>query len=180
MSDTAFGQPARRSEIIELSAQEGHDADIPSNAGAITPLEKVPSGKHWLEKAKAESADLDLEKDVEKNDSESISSEEELSDEGQSEPEDPNVVWWDGPDDPENPMNWGFYKKWGTVMIVAAITFLTPLASSAFAPGVPEVMKEFNSTSQLLEGFMVSVYVLGFAFGPLSKSRVLVAGSDNH
>jgi len=28
-------------------------------------------------------------------------------------------------------------------------------------------MKEFNSDSELLEGFVVSVYVLGFAFGPL-------------
>jgi MFS family permease len=28
-------------------------------------------------------------------------------------------------------------------------------------------MKEFNSKSELLEGFVVSVYVLGFAFGPL-------------
>jgi len=28
-------------------------------------------------------------------------------------------------------------------------------------------MKEFNSHNELLEGFVVSVYVLGFAFGPL-------------
>jgi len=34
-------------------------------------------------------------------------------------------------------------------------------------PGVPQVMAEFHSNSELLEGFVVSVYVLGFAFGPL-------------
>lgn len=36
-----------------------------------------------------------------------------------------------------------------------------------FAPGVPDIMVEFNSTSVNLATFMVSVYVLGFAFGPL-------------
>ena len=36
-----------------------------------------------------------------------------------------------------------------------------------FAPGVPEVMTEFHSTNTTLAGFVVSVYVLGYAFGPL-------------
>lgn len=36
-----------------------------------------------------------------------------------------------------------------------------------FAPGVPEVMKEFNSTSNTLATFVVAVFILGFAFGPL-------------
>lgn len=36
-----------------------------------------------------------------------------------------------------------------------------------FAPGVPEVMADFNTSSTLLATFVVSVYILGFAFGPL-------------
>jgi multidrug resistance protein len=36
-----------------------------------------------------------------------------------------------------------------------------------FAPGVPDVITEFHSTSQLLATFVVSVFVLGFALGPL-------------
>lgn len=36
-----------------------------------------------------------------------------------------------------------------------------------FAPGVPEAMAEFQSTSLELAAFVVSVYVLGFATGPL-------------
>lgn len=36
-----------------------------------------------------------------------------------------------------------------------------------FAPGVPQVMADFNSSSPVLSSFVVSVYVLGFAFGPL-------------
>jgi multidrug resistance protein len=36
-----------------------------------------------------------------------------------------------------------------------------------FAPGVPDIMREFKSTNENLATFVVSVYVLGFAFGPL-------------
>lgn len=40
-----------------------------------------------------------------------------------------------------------------------------PLA--IFAPGVPEVMSNFGSSSRTLASFVVSVYLIGFAFGPL-------------
>lgn len=36
-----------------------------------------------------------------------------------------------------------------------------------FAPGVPELMVEFKSDSSELASFCVSVYVLGFAAGPM-------------
>jgi multidrug resistance protein len=36
-----------------------------------------------------------------------------------------------------------------------------------FAPGVPEVMREFHSTSTTLASLVVSIYILGYAFGPL-------------
>ncbi|KAL2052844.1 hypothetical protein ABVK25_006783 [Lepraria finkii] len=80
---------------------------------------------------------------------------------------DPNIVDWDGPDDPANPMNWSEKLKWGNVAVISSITFLTPLASSMFAPGVPDAMIEFHSSSVTLASFVVSVYVLGYAFGPL-------------
>ena len=36
-----------------------------------------------------------------------------------------------------------------------------------FAPGVGDVMAEFNSTDQQLASFVVSIYVLGYALGPI-------------
>lgn len=36
-----------------------------------------------------------------------------------------------------------------------------------FAPGIPLVMSEFQSTNEDLASFVVSVYLLGYAFGPL-------------
>ncbi|KAJ5616663.1 hypothetical protein N7537_001777 [Penicillium hordei] len=78
-------------------------------------------------------------------------------------------VFWQEPasEDPENPMNWSFRRKWSIIGMVSFITFLTPLASSMFAPGITQVLEDFGSTSNLLSTFVVSVYVLGFAFGPL-------------
>lgn len=38
---------------------------------------------------------------------------------------DPNVVNWDGPDDPEKPLNWPASKKWINIALLSSITFLT-------------------------------------------------------
>ncbi|KAK7414754.1 hypothetical protein QQX98_006438 [Neonectria punicea] len=104
-------------------------------------------------------------------------------------PRDPNIVDWDGPDDPANPQNWSLGKKAVTVCLVSSITFVTlveaqipvivrsavltiyrPLASSIFAPGIEQVMAEFHSTDEQLASFIISVYLLGYSFGPLVLS----------
>jgi hypothetical protein len=82
-------------------------------------------------------------------------------------PQASNIVDWDGPEDPGNPINFSIFIKFTNVGIVSALTFITPLAPSMFAPGVPQLMEEFHSSSTLLTGFVVSVYVLGFAIRPL-------------
>lgn len=158
-------------DIVELAAVEGHDADIPSNIGTIhedlsKPLDNSP--------APTEASITNFGKDIEKGGASREGSTFTTPDakvEAQ-EIEDSNVVFWDGPDDLENPLNWPNSRKWAAIGMVSAVTFLTPLGSSIFAPGVPSVMEEFHSNSQILGGFVVSVYVLGFAFGPLSKSSL--------
>ncbi|KAI6090747.1 major facilitator superfamily transporter [Hypoxylon rubiginosum] len=80
---------------------------------------------------------------------------------------DPNIVDWDGPDDPTNPQNWSDRKKWANVGALAAITFFSPFASSIFAPGVPEAQDEFDNHDATLATFVVSVFLLGYVAGPL-------------
>jgi hypothetical protein len=43
---------------------------------------------------------------------------------------DPNLVTFDGPDDPLNPKNWPVGKKWGTTIMMTVYAFLAPFASS--------------------------------------------------
>ncbi|KAI9732210.1 MAG: hypothetical protein M1834_004307 [Cirrosporium novae-zelandiae] len=90
--------------------------------------------------------------------------------EPQEEPADPNVVGWDGDDDPENPMNWSASSRYGHVLLISAITMLTSLNASMFAPGVPYLMEDFDFTSTELASFVVSIYILGFGLGPLVLS----------
>jgi hypothetical protein len=40
-------------------------------------------------------------------------------------PGDPNVVDWEGPDDPENPMNWSTKEKWRNASMLAIMTLIT-------------------------------------------------------
>ena len=79
---------------------------------------------------------------------------------------DPNIVDWD-PDDPEKAMNWPAKKVLGNLAVISIVTFLTPLASSMVAPGVPLILKEFHSTNETIGAFVVSIYILGYATGPL-------------
>lgn len=41
------------------------------------------------------------------------------------------------------------------------------MASTVTAPAVPLIMKRFQASNQELESFVVSVYIIGFVFGPL-------------
>lgn len=50
---------------------------------------------------------------------------------------DPNLVSWSGPDDPDNPKNWTFKRKWaatlvGTYMLHRGLEILTKLLPSIF------------------------------------------------
>ncbi|KAA8644048.1 hypothetical protein EYZ11_004481 [Aspergillus tanneri] len=84
----------------------------------------------------------------------------------QSTPED--VVDWDGPNDPMNPMNWSLRKKVAATTTVSLLTVLTPLGSSMVAPAASQIMEEFHQPgNEELSAFVVSVYLLGYALGPL-------------
>ncbi|KAH8885000.1 MFS general substrate transporter [Thozetella sp. PMI_491] len=79
------------------------------------------------------------------------------------------LVSWEEPaeNDPENPMAWSTGRKWGIIGTLGFLSFLVPLASSMMAPAVPAILTEFVVTNNQLGTFCVSVFVLGFAFGPL-------------
>lgn len=40
-------------------------------------------------------------------------------------PDDPNAVGWEGPDDPNCPLNWTPKKKWSNILALSAMTLLT-------------------------------------------------------
>ncbi|KAG1820299.1 multidrug resistance protein 4 [Suillus subaureus] len=74
---------------------------------------------------------------------------------------------YDWEHDPANPRNWSPAKKWATTTIVALYTFVTPLASSIMAPGLPDVAVKFGITSPTVIALTLSIFLLSYAIGPL-------------
>lgn len=165
MSDDEFA--LQRQKSIEQAIAEGHDADIPSDIGYV--LDEAGEERrrksianqrrHSLARKRSHTnTSHDIEKNAETSDD---------KEDGSATDDEANIVWWDGDNDPANPYNWPTWRKVLNCVFISLLTLITPLGSSIFAPGVPQLMNEFGSRNLELAAFVVSVYVLGFAFGPL-------------
>jgi hypothetical protein len=75
-----------------------------------------------------------------------------------------HIVGWDGPDDPQNAMNFSRSKKWTITMVTAFITLTVSFASSVFSTATTVTAKEFGVSLEVMI-LGVSLYVLGFACG---------------
>ncbi|KAF2733212.1 MFS general substrate transporter [Polyplosphaeria fusca] len=129
-------------EKVEDTAADGPEAAEDDVEEALSRhLSRKSSKKHQLEEEKYPLMDLDK-----------------------------GLVGWESQHDSENPRKFADKRKRFFLFQISAITFLSPLASSIFAPGIPFVNQTFHNTSQILGAFSVSVFVLGFAFGPLFLS----------
>ncbi|KAI5360105.1 Putative major facilitator superfamily, MFS transporter superfamily [Septoria linicola] len=79
---------------------------------------------------------------------------------------DPNLIDWDE-NDPANPLNWSTAKVWCNLGIISFFRFLTPLASSMMAPVTNLILEDFKTNDQTIGSFVVSIYILGYALGPM-------------
>lgn len=97
--------------------EQGHDADIPSKRAHAA-------------------SNLDVEKGVQSaavstNSDRTLGGDPSAEAEAEAE-QDPDIVDWDGPDDPENPMNWPPRKKWTLIFILAMVTLVTYVLPKTF------------------------------------------------
>jgi len=79
---------------------------------------------------------------------------------------DPNLIEWDGPDDPENPMNWPTAKKWIVTVTLGLMTFCVTFASSVFSNATVPTAELFGVSTEVTT-LGTSLFVLGFGAGPL-------------
>ncbi|KAM0317416.1 hypothetical protein ACHAO8_002514 [Botrytis cinerea] len=70
------------------------------------------------------------------------------------------------PGDRRNPMNFPMLKKWTITILLAFATLAVSFVSSAYSGGVKEIIETFNVGSEVVT-LGVSLFVLGFAIGPL-------------
>jgi DHA1 family multidrug resistance protein-like MFS transporter len=106
--------------------------------------------------------DTDLERGDQSSDEEKA---EQLRRKG-SKHRDPNLIEWDGPDDPENPMNWPASKKWIVTIALGMMTFCVTFASSVFSNATVPVAELYGVSTEVTT-LGTSLFVLGFGAGPL-------------
>ncbi|KXH49664.1 major facilitator superfamily transporter [Colletotrichum nymphaeae SA-01] len=81
---------------------------------------------------------------------------------------DPNLVTWDGPNDPGNPKQWSMKRKWAAVFCISCFTLLSPVSSSMVAPALEAIGSDLNITSSFEKALALSIFVLAYAVGPLA------------
>lgn len=79
--------------------------------------------------------------------------------------DDPYIVKWI-PNDPRDPQNFSGARKWTVTGVVAIATLAVAFVSSAYSGGTRQIIEEFG-VSQEVGILGVSLFVLGFAIGPL-------------
>jgi len=84
---------------------------------------------------------------------------------GEGTEEKPYLVKWI-PNDPRNPMLYSQTRKWAITLMVAFATLAVSFCSSAYSGGVKQIIETFH-TSQEVITLGISLFVLGFALGPL-------------
>jgi hypothetical protein len=86
---------------------------------------------------------------------------------------DPNLIEWDGPDDPENPMNFSVSKKWILTGVMGSLTWIITFASSVFSTATLVVAEEYNVSIEVAV-LGTSLFVAGLALGPIVSSGTLL------
>jgi Major Facilitator Superfamily len=85
---------------------------------------------------------------------------------GPNSQKDPNLVTWEGPDDPENPKNWPLKIKWQTTVGVSMFTFISPVSSSMVAPALEQLGRDLHLKTKFEEELALSIFILAYAIGP--------------
>lgn len=110
-----LSNPAREAQDLDDQAtdayEKSHDADVASDHAHA-------------------SSSLDAEKGVQSAALSATSDDRSLGgDPGMEAERDPDIVDWDGPDDPANPLNWPARQKWTLIFNLAMVTLVTYVPS---------------------------------------------------
>lgn len=101
--------------------------------------------------------------------------------------ENPDIVDWYSPDDPECPESvsgrfldplrslsvapqWSFVKRCYVTFQIGLLTFAIYVGSSIYAPGIPDLAQKFG-ISTVAGSLGITMFVLGYAIGPVSAPR---------
>ncbi|MCJ1320194.1 hypothetical protein MMC15_005532 [Xylographa vitiligo] len=97
-----------------------------------------------------------------------------------------NVVDFQEPNDPLNPLHWSRTYKWTVVWLLSMMNLIVTLSTVLVIPAAPQILSEFSSTNAYYSILLVTIWELGEAVGPLLSAplseiygRVLVSNIAN-
>ncbi|KAL2840900.1 polyamine transporter [Aspergillus pseudoustus] len=71
-----------------------------------------------------------------------------------------------GPGDRDNPRCWGYWRKWYITCFVSMLNVITCWSAGGFSSGATGIAERFNVSTEVTT-LCLSMYVLGFAIGPV-------------
>jgi len=143
-------------EPTQASAQhQGSTADAPDN-GATEQAEAPP---HHRSTGSITSGDtrVDMQRQVSNVTGTPVDSER---------GRDLTVVDWDGPDDPENPLNWSTAKKFFVTFEICLLTLGVYIGSAIYTAGIEDIIATFH-VSQVAATVGLTLFVAGYGLGPM-------------
>ncbi|KAH8767280.1 major facilitator superfamily domain-containing protein [Diaporthe sp. PMI_573] len=63
--------------------------------------------------------------------------------------------------------DWPLWERWSATAVLSGYKFISSLASSTMAPGIDAISEEFEIHNPAASILLLTVYVLGYAIGPL-------------
>ncbi len=82
---------------------------------------------------------------------------------------DADIVDWYGPEDPENPLNWGTFKKVWVTFEICFLTFSVYIGSAIYTAGILDVSEVFG-VSRVAATLGLTLFVVGYGIGPMFLS----------
>ena len=79
---------------------------------------------------------------------------------------DAHIVDWYGPEDPDNPQNWGTFKKVWVTFEICLLTFSVYIGSAIYSAGILDVSETFG-VSRVAATLGLTLFVLGYGIGPM-------------
>ncbi|KZO99101.1 MFS general substrate transporter [Calocera viscosa TUFC12733] len=76
------------------------------------------------------------------------------------------LVHWDGTNDPENPKNWGRWKRWYITMFGGLLTLNASFASSAPSGILGQLIEEWHISTEVAT-LLIAIFVVGYCVGPI-------------
>lgn len=80
---------------------------------------------------------------------------------------DPNLITWDGPQDPDNPQNWSNGLRWRNTWTISLFVFISPVSSSMIAPAMDHLAKSLGMHTEIETYLSLSIFILAYAIGPI-------------